>query len=51
MTAADNNGMQDWAADYEGDGQERAVRDSRDMEWQCRLWLRKMAAVDNAGCD
>ncbi len=33
MTAADNNGMQDWVADYEGDGQERAARDGGDMEW------------------
>ncbi len=34
MTAADNNGMQDWAADYEGDGQEPAARDGGDTEWQ-----------------
>ncbi len=32
-TAADNKGMQDWAADYEGDGQEWAARDGRDTEW------------------
>ncbi len=29
----DNNGMQDWATDYKGEGQERAERDDRDMEW------------------
>jgi hypothetical protein len=33
-TVADDNGMQDWAADYEGDGQERAARDGVDTEWQ-----------------
>ncbi len=33
-TAADNNSMQDWAADYKGGGQERAMRDGRDMEWR-----------------
>jgi hypothetical protein len=26
-TALDNNGMQDWLADYEGEGQERWARD------------------------
>jgi hypothetical protein len=33
-TAADNNSMQDWAADYKGDGQERVARDGGDTEWQ-----------------
>ncbi len=33
MTAADNNSMQDWMADYEGDGQERVARDGGDTEW------------------
>jgi hypothetical protein len=33
-TVADNNGMQDWAADYKGDGHERAARDGGDTEWQ-----------------
>ncbi len=32
MTAMDDNGMRDWAAAYEGDGQEWAVRDSGDTE-------------------
>ena len=32
-TAMDNNSMQDWAADYKGDGQERAARDGGDTEW------------------
>ncbi len=34
MTVADNNGMQDWAEDYKGDGQEPEARDGRDTEWQ-----------------
>ncbi len=33
-TAADNNGMQDWVADYKVDEQERAARDGGDTEWQ-----------------
>ncbi len=33
-TAAEDNGMQDWVADYKGDGQEWAKRDGGDMEWQ-----------------
>ncbi len=33
-TVADNNGMQDWVADYNGDGQERAARDGGDTEWR-----------------
>jgi hypothetical protein len=33
--AADDNGMRrDWAADYKGDGQERAARDGGDTEWR-----------------
>ncbi len=31
-TVADNNNTQDWAADCNGEGQERAVRDGRDSE-------------------
>jgi hypothetical protein len=41
--------MPDWAADYEGDGQEQAARDGRDSEQWWRLWRQKMAAVDNNG--
>ncbi len=33
-TVANDNVMQDWVADYEGDGQEWAVRDSGDKEWR-----------------
>jgi hypothetical protein len=28
MKAADNDGMQDWAADYEGEGGERAANNN-----------------------
>jgi hypothetical protein len=34
MTATDDNSMQDWAADYKGDTQERVARDGRETEWQ-----------------
>ncbi len=34
MTAADNSGMQDWAANYKGEGQERAVGDGGDTGWR-----------------
>ncbi len=34
MTAADGNGMQDWAAAYEGDGKEWAAKVGGDTEWQ-----------------
>ncbi len=34
MTAADGNSMQDWVADYKGEGQERAARDGNDTEWR-----------------
>jgi hypothetical protein len=30
MTVADNNNTPDWAADCDGEGRERAVRDGRD---------------------
>jgi hypothetical protein len=33
-TAVDDNIMQDWAADYKGDRQERVARDGRDTGWQ-----------------
>jgi hypothetical protein len=33
-TEADDNGMQDWAANFKGYGQERAARDGGDTEWQ-----------------
>jgi hypothetical protein len=33
-TAADDNGMQDWVANYKGEGQERVARDGGDTKWQ-----------------
>jgi hypothetical protein len=33
-TVADNNGMQDWVADYKGDKLEQAARDGGDTERQ-----------------
>ncbi len=33
MTVADDNGMQDWVADYKGEGKKRAARDGDDTEW------------------
>jgi hypothetical protein len=33
-TAADDSGMQDWDANYKGEGQEQAARDSGDTGWQ-----------------
>ncbi len=34
MTAADDNSMQNWAADYQGEWQEWAARDGGDTEWR-----------------
>ncbi len=34
ITVADDSGMQDWAANYKGEGQERAARDGGDTGWQ-----------------
>jgi hypothetical protein len=33
-TAANDSGMQDWATNYEGEGQEQVARDGRDTGWQ-----------------
>jgi hypothetical protein len=33
-TVADNSGMQDWAGNYKGEGQERAARDGGDKGWR-----------------
>ncbi len=32
MIAAEDNGMQDWAADYDGEAQERAAREGTDSK-------------------
>jgi hypothetical protein len=45
MTAVDHNNMQDWAVDYNGEGQERVVRDGRDS----RVVMMAAAAEDGSG--
>ncbi len=47
-TVADDNGLQDWAADYDGEGQERAVRDGRDSRVSM-MAAAKMAAAEDSG--
>jgi hypothetical protein len=44
-TVADNNNMQDWAVDSDGEGQERAVRDGRDSGV-----VMMAVAVEDSGC-
>jgi hypothetical protein len=46
--AVDDDGSQDWAADYDGEGQERAARDGGDSG-VVMMAATKMAAVDNNG--
>jgi hypothetical protein len=48
MTAADDDGSQDWAADYDREGQERAVRDSGDSR-VVMMAAAKMAAAEDSG--
>ncbi len=43
--AAEDNGMQDRAADYDGEGQERAAREGGDTE----VAMMAVAAVDGGG--
>ncbi len=45
---ADDDGLQDWAADYDGEGRERAVRDGRDSG-VAMMAVAKMAAVEDSG--
>jgi hypothetical protein len=45
--AADNDGLQDWAADYEGKGGERAARDVRDSG-VVMMAAAKMAVVEDS---
>ncbi len=42
----DNNGMQDWAADYNGEGGERVSRDGGDSEV---AMMTAVVGVDNNG--
>ncbi len=48
MTAADDDGSQDRAADYDGEGQERAVRDGGDSG-VAMMAAAKMTAVEDSG--
>jgi hypothetical protein len=45
---ADDDGLQDRAADYDGEGGERAVRDSRDRG-VVMMAAAKMAAAEDSG--
>ncbi len=45
MTVMHNNGPQDWVADYDGEGQERAARESGDS----RMVMMAAAAEDSNG--
>ncbi len=45
MTVADNKDTQDWVADCNGEGRERAVRDSRDS----RVVMMAVAVEDGGG--
>ncbi len=44
-TVADDNNTQDWAADCNGEGQERVVRDGRD----CGVVMMAVAVEDGGG--
>ncbi len=46
--AGDDNGLQDWVADYDREGQERAGRDGGDRG-VVMMAAAKMAAVDDSG--
>jgi YD repeat-containing protein len=45
--AADDDGLQDWAADYDGEGRERAARDGRDSG-MVMMAAAKMAAAEDS---
>ncbi len=45
---ADDDGSQDQAEDYDGEGQERAARDGRDSE-VAMMAAAKMAAAEDSG--
>jgi hypothetical protein len=49
MALADDNGLQDWVADYDGEGQERAARDSRDSGVVMMIAAMMTAAEDSGG--
>jgi hypothetical protein len=47
MTVMDYNNMQDWAADCNGEGRERAVRDDGECGVVMMAWHQKMVVADN----
>ncbi len=47
--AADDNGLQDWVADYDGEGRERAARDDGDSGVAMMAAAKMAAAVDSGG--
>ncbi len=48
MTAADDDGSRDQAADYDGEGQERAARDGGDGR-VAMMTAAKMASAEDSG--
>ncbi len=48
-TAADDDGLRDRAADYDGEGRERAARDSGDSGVVMMAVAKMAAAVDSGG--
>jgi hypothetical protein len=48
-TAADDNGLQDWAADYDREVRERAVRNGRDSGVAMMAAAKMVAAEDSGG--
>jgi hypothetical protein len=53
MMAADDDGLQDWAADYDGEGQEQAARDGRYsgvvIMAAAKMAVTKMAVAEDSG--
>jgi hypothetical protein len=49
MTAVDDDSSQDWVADYDGEGQERAVRDGGDSRVAMMAAAKMAAAKDSGG--
>ncbi len=49
MTAADDDGSRDRAADYDGEGQERAVSDGGDSRVAMMAAAKMAAAEDSSG--
>jgi hypothetical protein len=47
--AADDDGLQDWAADYDGEGRERAARDGGDSGVAMMAAAKMTAAEDSGG--